>query len=334
LSLLPAWLSFRFVENAIRFSRSISGRRVLQLAAGCVVASIVACGGLLGFRHVVARTDAFQDYAESQIPHYASYSCPANERACAPTRSKGTVMLIGDSNAGMLGEPVLRAATHAGFDVRLTSSSACPFANLRVVRPNRPLPAKASAACRRFYAENMQTVLRIRPSLVIAAARTDRYIDDPTFGIAAPRSGAVRYSAAAKERIWIRGLESTLRTLRAARIRVVVVQPVPVVQATAVSGCAAGRILANACATSASRSAVDRYLAQAIEANSAAVAAVDHTVTTIDFRNALCSDGRCPSQRGDVVLYRDRYHLSVAGSLLLTGAFYRTIRADARNAPA
>ncbi|MEA2126057.1 MAG: hypothetical protein QOI80_2839, partial [Solirubrobacteraceae bacterium] len=45
VSLLPAWLSYRYVENPIRFNPRIQGRRVLALAATCVVVPIVACGG-------------------------------------------------------------------------------------------------------------------------------------------------------------------------------------------------------------------------------------------------------------------------------------------------
>src|SRR5262249_57146028 len=40
LSLLPAWASFRFVENPIR-SRQWSGRRLFALAFVCIVAPLV-----------------------------------------------------------------------------------------------------------------------------------------------------------------------------------------------------------------------------------------------------------------------------------------------------
>jgi peptidoglycan/LPS O-acetylase OafA/YrhL len=43
LSLLPAWLSYRYVENPIRFKRSIRGRAVIALAGVCVAGPIAAC---------------------------------------------------------------------------------------------------------------------------------------------------------------------------------------------------------------------------------------------------------------------------------------------------
>ena len=46
LSLLPAWLSYRYVENPIRFSPRIAGRTVLVLGAVCVAVPLAACLGL------------------------------------------------------------------------------------------------------------------------------------------------------------------------------------------------------------------------------------------------------------------------------------------------
>jgi hypothetical protein len=56
----------------------------------------------------------------------------------------------------------------------------------------------------------------------------------------------------------------------------------------------------------------------------AAVAAVPKT-WALSFENEICGKASCSSMRDGVVQYRDSQHLSVAGALMLTDAFYRAI---------
>jgi peptidoglycan/LPS O-acetylase OafA/YrhL len=329
LSLLPAWLSYRYVENPIRFSRRISGRAVLAIAAVCIAVPIGACLGLWEASKVLAATPPMKAYQRSQTPHYAQFGCDTTPLACGRRVPKRRLVLIGDSDAGQFGEPVLRAANRAGFEVTLISSGGCPFVDLRVMRRNRPLPRQGMDLCRLFYLRGLEAIVRMRPNLVITAARTDRYVDTPPFGLGKPGGGAITYVADAKEHLWSEGLASTLRRLNDAGIPVVVVHPVPVVQPISISDCAVIRILTESCMSSVARSAVDRYLRPSVDAEDRAVAAAP-AASAIDFRNQLCGRDRCASMRGSTVVYLDRYHLSVDGALALTNEFYRAILAYSR----
>jgi hypothetical protein len=56
-------------------------------------------------------------------------------------------------------------------------------------------------------------------------------------------------------------------------------------------------------------------------------------LSTLDFENQICSAAECGNHRwgGEgPPMYRDQYHLSVAGAETLTSAFYRAIVARAR----
>ena len=53
-------------------------------------------------------------------------------------------------------------------------------------------------------------------------------------------------------------------------------------------------------------------------------------MTALDFENQLCGPERCSTQRGKRIMYRNENHLSVAGALTFTRAFYREIAAHAR----
>ena len=342
LSLIPAWLSYRYVENPIRFSSRISGRAVLALAATCVFVSIAACLGLAESREAFAVTSTFKSYERSQISHMdLQLGCddvrPLGQRtapACTirVPESRGRVVLIGDSNAGHFSEPVVRAANRAGFDVSIVTLNGCPFVDLWKSVARRDLssiPGASKDLCRRFYSGSLKALVRLRPSLVITAARTDNYFAQPSVGLGRSRD-AITYLASAKARLWYQGLASTLRRLNDAGIPVVVAHPVPV-QPVSASTCAVIRILTASCTISVSRTKVDESLRRAISAENRAIATVT-TAWAIDFENQLCDRDRCEGMRGGTPLYRDRNHLSVDGALSLTDPFYKAIAAHARPA--
>jgi peptidoglycan/LPS O-acetylase OafA/YrhL len=333
LSLLPAWLSYRYVENPIRFSPRIAGRTVLVLGAVCVAVPLAACVGLRATSDALAATAAMTSYERSQVPHLdiraGCWSVPLRSEpnaACtwpAPER-RGSVVLIGDSTAGQYSEPVLRAARRAGFELRIATIGHCPFVDLSVLREGRRHEMKA---CRRFYSDSLEAVLRLRPSLVITSARTDLYISQDSFGLAGP-GGSHRYGIDEKQELWYQGVTSTLGRLNAAGIPVAVVHPLPI-PPYSVADCAVVRLLTESCAANTGRKAVDRHLQRSVDTETRAVAGLPAS-WAIDFRRRLCDRDRCSGLRGDTLLYRDRFHLSVDGALLLSDDFHRSILAYAR----
>ena len=56
VSLVPAWLSYRFVESPIRLGERFRGRSVLRLAAACVAVPIVASAALVGVNHALEQS--------------------------------------------------------------------------------------------------------------------------------------------------------------------------------------------------------------------------------------------------------------------------------------
>ncbi len=332
-SLIPAWLSYRYVENPIRFNPRISGRTVIALAAVCVAVPLAASVALRGASEALAETTTMKEYQRSQIPHLdiraGCWSVPLRSEpnaACtwaAPER-RGSVVLIGDSTAGQYSEPVLRAARRAGFELRIATIGHCPFADLSVLREGR---RHEMDDCRRFYNRSLEAVLRLRPSLVITSARADHYIGQDSFGLAGP-GGSHAYGTDEKQDLWYQGVTSTLGRLNAAGIPVAVVHPLPI-PPYSVGDCAVVRLLTESCAPSTGRDAVDRHLQRSVDTETRAVAALP-AAWAIDFRNRLCDRARCAALRGDTLLYRDRFHLSVDGALLLSDDFHRAILAYAR----
>jgi peptidoglycan/LPS O-acetylase OafA/YrhL len=331
LSLLPAWLSYRFVENPIRFRPALRGGAVVALAVACIAAPVAACAALAGVRHELTRNGEVQAWEASQHQHAdvirgcaigsPPSAAPAGCTWPAPG-ARGSVILIGDSNAGQFSEPVVRAARRAHLSVTIATLSSCPFAEIVV----KGLPGEA--ACRDFVSRSLRDLLRLRPVLVIVSNRANEYIGNPSIGLADPMGGGTAYSAGRKARLWTHGLRLVLAPLNAAGIPVVLVQPIPPLSLHDVGSCAVIRVLLGNCDDSVPTRAVAERRRRAIEADNSAASGLPG-LSTLDFERRLCSANACSSTRGDTIVYRDAQHLTVAGSLLLVNDFYAAIRRHA-----
>jgi peptidoglycan/LPS O-acetylase OafA/YrhL len=333
LSLFPAWMSYRFVENPIRFSPRLRGRRVVALAVVCILVPIGACTGLAATWHSLSALPAMKRWQRSQTLHAdvlrgCDSEIPLDKRsgtACtwSVPGARGVLVLVGDSNAGHLTEPFVRAANRAGFAAKVTTNSACPFGDLRVVSD-----VQGELLCRRFFIGTMEALVRLKPKLVIVSVRATDYVERSSVGLRSPGGGDVAHRAEEKARLWQQGLASVFKRLNRAGVPVLFVHEVPVPPLP--TGCAVIRILSGSCVEgSLARSVVDRELRRTVRAEDAAVATAPMT-SAVDFENELCLRRRCSTMRGGTLMYRDGEHLSVDGSLTLTDPLYKVIVARAR----
>ena len=338
LCFLPAWLSYKYVENPIRFhsrlgSRSrVAGRTAAALASVCIVLPILANVGLLRAHSALSATAAMKSWRRTELLHsYVLRGCagpvPLGVRAnknCIwrVPHPRGDIVLLGDSNAGQFTEPVTRAGNRAGYDVMVATNSSCPYLGLRIKRIDGE-----ERLCPTFGSKSIDYIVRTKPSLVVLATRTDFYLQNPDDGLGLVGKGGLTFSDAGKARLWRQALRSTLLRLNNAGVPVLLVHPIPVLpldQAT----CAIVRILLGECASSLPRSSVDRWLRLAIKTENAGAAVAKRT-WILDFENQLCSKNRCATVKNKVSLYRDSRHLSIDGALTLTGTFQRAIVARA-----
>jgi peptidoglycan/LPS O-acetylase OafA/YrhL len=312
VSLAPAWLSYRFVESPIRLGERFRGQSVLRLAAACVAVPIVASAALLGVNHALQRSSPVRSWEAARALHEdtlrgcngpapvdaawaASCSWPA-------TQPRGRVVLVGDSQAGQLTEPVLRAARLARYDAYVLTLNACPLAAVSLTGPEGD-----AAACARFAEAALETVTRLRPTVVLMAFRSDHYVQ-----------GSV-----ANARTWRLGTEAVLRRLNAVGAHVALVHPIPRL-GVAPQGCSALSLLLVSCTGRIARADADRERGLAIAAERAAADAAANA-SVVDLDRDLCGATQCSGVRGRTWTYRDIDHLSVAGALLLTGRFERLL---------
>ncbi len=327
VSLLPAWASYRFVEQPVRYGSRFQGRRVLGLAAACIALPIgVALAAIAVGDHLDA-TGPMRGWAAAAERH-ADYVLGCDDPTPLEARpegrcrwrvpgARGTVALVGDSNAGQYTEAVIAAARRAGLDTVVTTHSSCPFV----------AAASRDAACDRFAAGTLAALVRERPNLVVLATRSDNWVDDPSYSLL---SGGARVGdPPAKAVIWEAGTRDVVAVLNRAGIPVIVVHANPRLPLDPRS-CAVVVVLRHACGGTISRAAAEQARRFSVAAEVAALRGLP-SASSLDFVDALCSPTECGSTRAGVFLYFDAEHLSIAGALTLTDRFEQAIRLHARS---
>jgi peptidoglycan/LPS O-acetylase OafA/YrhL len=323
LAVAPAVASFRLIENPLRRKPALRPRAALALAGSCVGLPFVAAAATLPLSLVTPST-----YAPALHQDFNS-GCDTNAPLGAPSRAKciftvrrsrGTIVLIGDSNAGQFTEPVIAASRRLRYDLSVVTLSACPFVPLRFWMRSE------FVACERRNVESLNVARRMRPNLMIIAGRTDTWLNDPSLAVGYGNVPIARASPL-KERLYERALHRELMVLTRAGVPVVVINPVPQLGVDQ-PGCAPILFLVGGCGGDTSRAAVDAELSRAVTAERDAVRGVAGA-SLLSFERNVCDGSRC-SSRQHVPMYRNIDHLSVVGALTLTPRLVETIRARAR----
>lgn len=214
-----------------------------------------------------------------------------------PQGRNGTVALVGDSHASAWGPTLDELGRLRGWRVIVHTKSSCPFSLARRVLPTESSAARAEA-CEAFNATVVDALHRERPQLLFVGARAGAYgwTSVPGRSLADPA---------------IDGFTFAWTAVMSEPGSVIVLRAVPdPVASTIVPNC----VLAHSddlVACSAARSAAIRPDPQQ------AAAALTPLARVVDLTDAFCDATTCHHVIGDVIVYRDKSHLSDTYARLL-----------------
>lgn len=197
-------------------------------------------------------------------------------------RSKTRVVLLGDSHA-MHYAPALRAvARQRGWQLQLFTRAGCTIASV-----------KFSYRCDTWRRAALRRIKReVEPDLVVAGSAT-RY--------RVVRNGR-RWSRKRSQKPLTRGQLRTFKGLRARRIRVVALKETSRAPDDVPSCVIANPTDFGACAFELPKRFPFAHMARAAKRM--------RGVRLLEPEQALCPDRVCPAVVGDVLVYRDRHHLT------------------------
>src|SRR5262249_15974809 len=121
--------------------------------------------------------------------------------------ARGTVVLIGDSNAGHFTEPVVSAANSLGLTATVATMSSCPFLHIGFAAPRAD-----TEQCERFVRASLRWLVAHPPRLVIIGSRADTWIEDPQHRLSS-FGGPWTDTPSTKAAAWEEGLRSEIQSL-------------------------------------------------------------------------------------------------------------------------
>lgn len=329
LSLVPAVLSYRLVEDPIRRRPLVSMRRVALLAAACMVLPVIGSFVLMAGTSRLVSSDAVVPFVwHVDSAEGCDSRIPLDERpqdSCLWTVDdpQGEILLVGDSNAGQFTEAVLASAEELRMNVRVATFSSCPMIDLRLF-----LDGDENHNCHKFVHGALDWIRASPPSLVIVANASDGYIEQPRFSLTQGASGAPTDDAAAKATVWELAFTETLRLIGDSGAATLVVHPIPKLRVEwNPREVAPLRLLLDADGFAASIGRTDaadqRSRATVAEVSAAAGAGG----ATVDVFDALCPADECRTYQGGEWVYRDHAHITVGAAAGLAPVITEAISA-------
>jgi hypothetical protein len=240
--------------------------------------------------------------------------CQATHRSAAvvtcsygPAGSATTVVLMGDSHAMQLATPIKTVAEEKGWRLTTLVKKACPPVLGIHNRAQRWVDDGRS--CRRWRRNAIEWLKQDPPDHIIIA-HSDGYAISGFRG--------KRISGGQRAAAWRAGMKRTLRQLPASS-EVIVLGDIPYNRLNPVSCLRKHRTNISKCVTS-RRPLHKRSIELALQD-----AARSKGASFRRFYDKVCSYDPCPVIQGDVLIYRDRGHLTATFARQLTPTFRRML---------
>jgi peptidoglycan/LPS O-acetylase OafA/YrhL len=343
VSVIPAWLAFRFVEQRWRYSEAFTSppRRGLRYGLALTLLGVIA-GTALAVAVPKARTEAaevgiatdanpsvttmqpvaIQETADvlhpdplearDDLPAVYSQGCHQTAQDSEVTSclygdlsSDIEVVIVGDSHAAQW-IPALRVvARQQGWMVRTMTKSGCPLADVVIATEDTHL---ANQSCIQWNQNVVDELIDSRPDLVIATSAFWPTLLGP--------EGLL--SSAETEIELARGIETSWSVLTQSGIELIALRDGPYPRIDIPECVITHRTSLIACAVDRDK-ATDGNTPHTLAANRLGIGIVDLT-------DHICRNDLCPAVVDNILVWRDRHHLTATFSESLAPALSKDLR--------
>ena len=333
LSLIPAYASYRWVEQPIRTLPHDSGFPLARLVAVTVIPPL-ALAGTLG----LAASHGFwnpsvQQYRATIQPHHAGVAAGCTQEAWRKPaectwngQAQGQpIYLVGDSNADHFSEALIATAKSASRPLVGLTQDGCFYLPASIGMEDQ----SKEDSCGRYTDGTQDYLVTAKPGLVVIANSYLEFRDSKSDAVGVLGEPPSQ-DPEVKLRALSSGLSSGVRTLQDAGHTVMLVQAVPHWGDSMTSlmweTCSMLDMLTVQCSRTMSMAEI--LARQGPAAEVVAAVARETGAEVLDVSSELCPDGTCSSVAPDgLVRYRDGTHITVDQSVALTGTFERAIAA-------
>ncbi|PJE05589.1 MAG: acyltransferase [Mycobacterium sp.] len=227
------------------------------------------------------------------------------ECAMGDKASKTTVAVIGDSHSSMWIPALREIGKQRPWRIEAMAKAACPMMDLPIANRFVAPIVEALQHCEQWRGEIMSRLRAEHPRLVIVSVFR---------GYTATHSNGFLSGFSSYDTAWVNGLKGLVQQLRGIGAKVLVLGPLPHLNA-AVPGCLSEHLTdATACAPPRA-TAFDRA---GMAAESAAVKAGGGQY--VDLTDLFCTKLHCPVIIGNTLVYVDAGHLTLEYSTLMAPA--------------
>jgi peptidoglycan/LPS O-acetylase OafA/YrhL len=316
LSLLAAWLSKVWIENPIRYSAKLNSNPRLVLLASLAIMAVVAVSPLLiaenNFEKIITSNHMERLYrARSDMPVIYHDGCDdwtesAELKHCdyGNHESKNEVFLIGDSVSGQWFPALAELATEQDSRLSVFTKSACPMVDASYFYSKI---GQYYEACDVWRSRVLAEIVKRHPAIVVMSSASTYPFSPAT---------------------WIDGTRSVLDTFASRVGTVVILLPTPVLE-TDLTTCIANQIWQKHTLSVELNSKCIEHSSDDRGAN-ISLGLIKLTeeydnVYALSLNELVCPDSICSGIADDIVVFRDRMHLTNAFVASNAGRVYASI---------